>query len=294
MTTDEVLERALSFIGYNVTRQSRAKRKTKIRRFKSHFGSHPTVYAELWEELQTTDIENARLLSGDDKHFKMFMMTLFYLKTYPLEDVLASRFDLHEQTCRKWIQFFVDKTATLLSKKVVWPDNWDTTFIITVDCVNFGINEPRHPTLHKDKELFDRKGGKGGKSGLRYKVALHLWENKIVWFNGPFPPNKGTDAEIYKEKGLLAKMPAGKKAIADKIYIGCDKIALHNLLDTDDVQQFKGRARARQESINARLKSFGCLKQRFCHGKERHQSFAHAVCVICVGQMENGSPLFAV
>lgn len=92
----------------------------------------------------------------------------------------------------------------------------------------------------------------------------------------------------------MERIPAGKKAIADKIYTGCEHIALHNSLDTEDVREFKSRARAQQESINARLKSFGCLRQRFCHGVAKHEDFAHAVAVICIFQMENGLPLFNV
>mgnify|MGYP005865085489 CR=1 FL=1 len=192
---------------------------------------------------------------------------------------------------RHWVGFYAKKIAALLPEYVKWPDNWDTTFIISVDCVNFGTNEPRHPTLHKQKEYFDRKGGK---AGLTYEIALHLFENKVVWMNGPFPPNAGGDVAIFTNEGLQNRIPQGKKAIADKIYTGLEKIALHNSLDCQEVREFKSRARARQESINARLKSFGVLKQRFRHTIAKHQTFAHAVMVLCTIAMANGSPLFNV
>ena len=126
-----------------------------------------------------------------------------------------------------------------------------------------------------------------------------------MWINGPFKPNDGGDRAIFDEEGLQDAIPVGKKAIADKIYIGCDNVALHNSLDCEEVRKFKGRARARQESINARLKIFAVLKNRFRHkqphkqhasftNNAKHQAFVHAVAVICVFQMENGSPLFNV
>ena len=291
-------------VGHTSKALMKSDRAIWTRRFKAHFGSTPKVCAELWEGLQTTNIANAQVVNPSEDDFKKYMMTLHFLKAYPTEEELSSRFALHEQTVRKWVRFFVDKISSLLPQQVVWPEpnEWQTTFIISVDCVNFGTLETRHPTLHKDKKLFDRKGGK---AGLTYEIALHLWENRIVWINGPFPPNDGGDRAIFVNEGLEAAIPDGKKAIADKTHAGLDKIALHNSLDCNEVRMFKRRARARQESINARLKNFGVLKQRFRHKKAhvqhaaftngaKHQAFVHAVAVICTYQMQHGSPLFTV
>ena len=301
-STDEVLTRGLQLVGYSDRQLGRAKRETQVRRFKVHFGSSPKVCAELFEVLQVTSIVEAKLTNPSVNEFIKYMMTHFFLKTYPTEEELNSRFGVHEQTARKWVRFFVDKIACLKAERVIWPNNWNTTFIISVDCVNFGTNETRQPDLHKNKKLFDRKGGK---ARLTYEIALHLWENRVVWVNGPFPPNDGGDRDIFLNKGLCDNIPAGCKAIADKIYKGCPKIALHNSLDCDEVQKFKGRARARQESINARLKNFAILRNCFRHkyadqkhaafiSESKHQAFLYAVLVICTFQMEHGSPLFAV
>ena len=129
---------------------------------------------------------------------------------------------------------------------------------------------------------------------MTYEIALHLWKNRVIWFNGPFAPNDGGDRAIFVNEGLQDKIPDGKKVIADKIYTGLEKVALHNSLDCQEVRDFKARARARQESINARLKSFGILKQRFRHQIAKHETFASAVMVLCIIAMENGSPLFDV
>ena len=215
------------------------------------------------------------------------------MKTYDTEDQVASRFGCHEQTARKRIQYYLQRIASLKEQKISWPTDWgDATFIISVDCINFGVNEPWHPTLHKMKEYFDRKGGKAGQT---YEIALHLWQNRIVWISGPHRPNDGGDRAIFiAQGGLNDRIPNGKKAIADKIYTGLEKIALHNSLDTEAVRVFKRRARARQESINTRLKSFGCLKQRFQHGIAKQDVVVTAVAVVCQYQLENGSPLFDI
>lgn len=290
-TPAQVLTIGLGKAGRNVG-LGRAQETTKIRRFQRHYGPNPTVVSLIWSTLQTTTVPDAIITKRALADFVNFLMALHHLKAYPVEEVLANRFDVHEQTARKWVHFYIKKLAALKESKVKWPNPLGASrFIISVDCVNFGVNEPRHPFLHKVKEYFDRKGGK---AGVTYEIALDLWSSRVVWMNGPFPAATG-DQVIFTDFGLQAKMPAGTKAIADKIYESCDKIASHNSLDTDEVRDFKARARARQESINARLKSFGCLKQRFRHDIRLHnKDFVHACMVICCFELENGSPLFNI
>ena len=284
-------------MNYSLERQARLLRPRRIERFKKLFGLHPSTYAKTWSQLQTTNIIQAQIQPDQrtDKAFNMFLMFLYFLKAYGKEEDVASRFEIHEQTMRKWVKLYAAKLEALLPEYVKWPADheWGTTFIISVDCVNFGTNEPRHPTLHKNKKMFDRKNGK---AGLTYEIALHLWESRVVWFNGPYPPNDGGDRAIFVYKGLNDKIPDGKKAVADKIYKGLAKIALHNSLDDEETRQFKARARSRQESINARLKSFGVLKQRFRHrgGLPKHKTFASAVMTLVCVSLEDGAPLFSV
>ena len=297
-TPIDILTSGLQLVGYSIKQQLRVKRQTNERRFKAHFGSCPLMCAVVWKDLQTCE---KPLPSVSNKDFNLFLMTLFFLKSYPTEEIMASRFHLHEQTVRKWLSFYVERLAALRKYKIQWPSDWgQLVFIISVDCVNFGVNEPRHPTLHKIKKMFDRKGGKAGQT---YEIALHLWENRIVWISGPHPPNDGGDRAIFIGKGenfkdgracLNDTIPEGKMAIADKIYNGLEKVALHNSLDTTAVRVFKRRARSRQESINARMKSFGALRQRFRHGLLKQDRAVVAVAVLCQYQLENGSPLFDI
>lgn len=163
-TQDEVLARGLELVGYDADGQAHVKRDTLVQRYRSHFGPNPRVHAILWSVLQSTEIAGAELAETErtDKLFNMFLMTMYYLKTYNLESEVASRFGIHEQTVRKWTAFFINKIAPLIAEYVVWPDQWDTTFIISVDCVNFAVNEPQHPILHKQKTYFDPKNGKAG------------------------------------------------------------------------------------------------------------------------------------
>jgi hypothetical protein len=112
--------------------------------------------------------------------------------------------------------------------------------------------------------------------------------------NGPFRAGKG-DLDTFQNHGLKDKIPAGKKAIADKGYIGeSEKVSFANSHDSDEIRNFKGRARARHEGFNGRIKNFKCLDERFRHGIPKFKICFEAVCVICVYQMDNGSPLYDV
>ena len=102
LTTNETLRKGLEIVGYSAERIERVHRKTNVRRFKRHFGPSPTVVGVLWAELQTTTIAAARLPRANDNDFKHYLMTLHFLKSYPLEEELASRYNVHEQTVRKW------------------------------------------------------------------------------------------------------------------------------------------------------------------------------------------------
>ena len=51
-------------------------------------------------------------------------------------------------------------------------------------------------------------------SGYAYEVALSIWENRVVYINGPFLAGK-SDLEIFRG-GLKKKIPKGKKVVADQ------------------------------------------------------------------------------
>lgn len=197
----------------------------------------------LWKDLQACQ---KPIPSTKDKDFDMFLLTLFFLKVYPTEEVIALCFSVHEQTARKWIVFYITKISNLVITKIVWPSDWGgLTYIISVDGVNFGTNEQRHPFLHKIKKYFDQKGGKAGQT---YEIVLHLWKSQIVWVSGRHPPNDGGDRTIFMGSGEAFKdgkaclndtITAGKKAIADKIYTGLERVALHNSLNVEEVRVCK-------------------------------------------------------
>ena len=72
-------------------------------------------------------------------------------------------------------------------------------------------------------------------------------------------------------KGLMPKIPIDKRVIADQGYVGePQKASTRNEFDSAEVIEIKHRAKARQETVNARIKAFGILNQVFrTTGKQR-------------------------
>lgn len=152
------------------------------------------------------------------------------------------------------------------------------------------VNEPIHPVLGKNPKFYSHKFKQ---AGLLYELACSIYENKLVWMRGPFNASRHDITQFRSE--LLAKIPVGKKGVGDNGYRGePNALSTPNSQDPPELRKFKSRARARQESFNARIKVFQCLDQRFRHGIKKHKICFEAVCVIVQYQLENGSPLFDV
>jgi hypothetical protein len=77
-------------------------------------------------------------------------------------------------------------------------------------------------------------------------------------------------------------------------YRGNPKLAKPDALESKELNNFKSRARLRQETFNGRLKKFGALEQTFKHGVAKHKLAFEAICVICQNHMDNGAELYAV
>ena len=158
----------------------------------------------------------------------------------------------------------------------------------SIDCTHCRIQEPRS---HPDKKWYSHKLGK---PAVTYEVALHLYKNRVAWVSGPFKAGEA-DITIYRWNGSFkSKLPPGKLVIADKGYTGEDQISTPNQFDSDDVKKFKERARARQESFNARIKEFRVLAECFRSRPERHGIVFEAACVIVQFSMENSRPLMEI
>ena len=269
--------------------------------FHDHYGSSPLDLAEMWFDLNATDIPGAKLTGNEksEKGLKQFFVTHHFLWAYPKNSkILAKALEHPERYCRgeplwKW----VGKIAAMKAKKIVWEPRLDDPnsekFIITVDGTDFKVREKKHPTLPVDTLQCSKKFNHGA---LKYEIALSVFRPKCVWISGPHRGGKH-DLTIFRE-GLKAKMPPGKLVIADRGYntSNADEKMLSqpNDLDSKELNNFKSRARLRQETYNGRLTFFNILNATFKQSDAKHKLALEAVCVIVQYQMDNGSEIFAV
>jgi hypothetical protein len=129
-------------------------------------------------------------------------------------------------------------------------------FLITVDGVHCRVSEPKHPKQSKYPRFYSHKFNQ---AGVDYELGILVYHNALVWMNGPFPAGDH-NINVFRNKGLKAKIPTGKKVIGDNGYCGEDAIiSTPNAHYPAELRKFKSCAQSRHESFNAKLKVFWCL-----------------------------------
>ena len=193
-------------------------------------------------------------IGGEDDGLppKYLLLAFYYLKKYPTKHGLAAYLDETEKTALKWVHVYVKKIQSLKEQKIKWIfddlDAHEETFIMSVDGIHCRVWEPR---ITPSSGWYSSKYNK---SGLVYEIGIAIYHNQVVWVAGPYPAGHN-DIQVFKS-GLMHKIPAGKKVIADEGYPGFPElISLRNQFDTKLVKEFKGRVKARHETFNSRLKA---------------------------------------
>ena len=295
LTPGEILRIGLRLVNYTHSRINRVKKKkTNTTRFKSHFGCNQFVVAQVFEDLQTSDNDEARL-DKEKISIKYLLVTLNFLYDYQTELKREPIFDLSPKTLREWVWYYVPKLQALKHEKIVFPEDFGSdVWICSVDCTDCPTQEIKHATLSQDPDLFSFKING---AGLRYEFGIDLFRSNLIWMNGWFLPGVLNDNSIFAEHGLKEKLASiGKKTLGDKIYNGHpDECSTFNAVDTPVVSTFKARVQMRHEQFNGMVKEFKCTSTPFRHKpdkKEKHKMCFEAVAVICQYRMEHGEPLF--
>jgi len=258
--------------------------RTKMRRFRSSFGVGPRALAICFHDLQCGTVEDLRVKKPQ---LDYFLIAACWLSKYPTEEVMAGQFGQDEKTLREHARVYVHDIAKLIQAKICWDDGDCEAYLLSVDGVHFMIREPRRDPSTKWLSY------KHKCAGLVYEIGLSVYENRIVWINGPFKASVH-DKTVFDDHGLGAKIPDGKLAVTDRGYRGSDyieKLAIRNVFDGPAVRAFKRRVRARHENLNKRFKCFDILKSVFRHDHTDHGTVMRAVAVLVQYDLENGHPL---
>lgn len=265
--------------------------KAKLVHFTDRFYASPKTLKQIFRDIQHPDLNEHRIPEPD---LQQFLSTFYFLKKYPTKESQAGFAALSGKHSLLIAWKYVKAIQALKEKKIKWifdemPGEVDEFFFLSVDGVHCHIFEPRFmPSSSWYSHKFN-------KAGLSYEIAVSIYHDKICWVNGPFPAGQN-DLKIFsKPNGLLSKIPENKRVIGDEGYVGAPpgKVATRNEFDNQDVKDLKKRAKARQETVNQKLKSFQVLSGTFrTTGEQRfakHQSAFEACLVIIQYELDNGS-----
>ena len=182
-------------------------------------------------------------------------------------------------------------SCTLFLLQIVWENrnlgnNNGSRARVTVDGTDFRILEP----IPFNVKWFSHKFSG---PGLRYEIGISIQTGDIVWVHGPFLCGEWPDLRIARE-ALVYALDAGEMYLADGGYLDGN-----NWSDTpnglNNLEQYqKSLARARHETVNARFKMWGALRQQYRHKKESHWAVLNAIANITQLTIRNGEPLFQV
>ena len=133
-STSNILFVGLWYSGFNADRQMKSNLNRNMRRFLTFFGVGPRTIQALYTDLL---VRNPSLM------FKDLMMTMNWFKLYDQEPVLEGRWGF----CSEYIGPKLKETGrmiqALLPEKIKFEFSNDDTIIMSLDTVNYTIQEPR-------------------------------------------------------------------------------------------------------------------------------------------------------
>ena len=307
LSVQEIKLHGLHFLGVNEIHQGSLGIKKCSEIFKEMYGSPPVVIAAMWHDLMTTDIPNASSIPADKtiEGFKRFLMAHCFLWGYPRNATWLRIlfFPIGEKDTRgEPLWRWVFKMQALLPTKIKFLDRWNDAddpfcekFIIGVDGTDCKTWERAHETFPVDRQ---RMSHKFNHAALKYEIGVAIYENKIVWVNGPFKGGRH-DLTIFREDGLKEQMPEGKIAVLNRGYRTSktdevNVLATPQIGDNPEIHRFQSRVRCRTETVMGRLKAFKILSETFRHGDDKHEWAFKCTCVIVQYQIDHGAFLFEV
>ena len=155
---------------------------------------------------------------------------------------------------------------------------------VSLDGTDFRINEPSQfdPAWYSHK--FHGPG-------VRYEIGLCIQTGRIVWAHGGVPCGSWPDLSLARSAYTKAVAP-NELTLADRGY--SDTRYFYTPAHYPKTASQQKQIMARHETVNARLKQFGVLKQVFRHSVDKHSECFFAVVNIVELVIENNSPLFEI
>ena len=139
--------------------------------------------------------------------------------------------------------------------------------LLIIDGTDYRIQEPWPFVKDKNKNWYSHKFKA---AAVRYEIGICLKTGDMCWFNGPFPAGI-PDLSIFR-MNLKHRLGVREKVIVDGGYRGDAKVSLPWDKTVGHYnRKAMCKARGRHETINGKLKRWGCLRQIFRHDRHKHQ-----------------------
>jgi hypothetical protein len=222
-SSEHILQIGLQSRGFSEKRLAKNSLTRRIEWFQTCFGCPPIVVETMWTDLQTTEIEAARIGGTEEGDIKIsiydFLNALEFLKCYQPERNREGYTGLSSKTLRKRCWYYCGKLQALKEAKIIWPDfPINSIWVMTIAGVHCAIKEPRHPELSQDKDYYSHKKAR---AGYCYELGISLSSSNLIWLSGPHKAGQNDKVIFNKPEGLKETLhQRGVKAITDKGYMG--------------------------------------------------------------------------
>ena len=131
--------------------------------------------------------------------------------------------------------------------------------------------------------------------GLRYEICVAILTGDIVWVNGPFACGLWSDWKIFSQAGLASNLDENERVEADDGYEHGDPAMVKSKSGIfHDNHEIRNTVRARQETVNKRIKQFGALSSVFRHGVQKHGIVFDSAAVLTQLSIDRGETLFQI
>ena len=270
------------------------------RKMISSFGVLPIVMAKAWE-LMMENLSTDEWPRGWRK--KHLAWTYHRMHIYSNKGAMCSSMKCNsENTFRKWTDHFLKQLSSLEHHVILWDrrliDDEGEDCKVGFDTVDFRFQQIRIPDPKRPGKTMINKALYSWKfrgPGLRYEVATSIKTSDVVWINGPFAPGDYDDLSIFR-LGLKHMLQDGKRGEADDAYLAeaPSKVKCPGMFAdiSEEEEALRSRIGGRIETINNRVKHFGCLSKVFVgRGQDRagqHGILFRACIISCQIAMDIG------
>jgi len=295
LTPTAVLACGLSYIGFGERRQ-KCRKELSERRFRAHYGVGSRAIAALIADIRHFQPHRPFQL-------KFLFMTLYWMKQYDTEEVMASRWGYGERHCREVVRDYVSRIQALKHTKITFDGLAPHCRFLSVDTVHIRCQEFRCDPHSK------WWSHKFNGPGVSFEVVTDPIDGKIRWINGPEPASihditflrggKKHDMKNWKRTALYFHVPANMKLVGDSAYEGqADKVSITKDAHSPATKALFARMKSMMETCFGRLKNFRILTESFRHGTNTADKLNkvkmafEAAAVLVQYDCENGHPLF--